>query len=60
MVKKGHTFKVQAIVHYKTRQILNFLCMCEGSVHDFELFKRNLKLIPIDALVLADKRYQGL
>ena len=57
--KKTHTFKVQAIVHAKTREILS-LCMCKGAVHDFELFKRNLHLIPKSSMVLADKGYQGI
>lgn len=57
--KKAHTFKVQAIIHYKTQQILS-LCMSKGAVHDFELFKRNLHLIPKDSFVLADKGYQGI
>ena len=57
--KKTHTFKVQTIIHYKTQQILS-LCMCKGAVHDFELFKRNIKLIPSGAFILADKGYQGI
>ncbi|WP_412095942.1 transposase [Acinetobacter johnsonii] len=52
--KKAHTFKVQAIVHYKTQQILS-LCTSRGAVHDFELFKRNLNQIPASAFILADK-----
>ena len=44
--KKTHTFKVQALIHYKTQQILS-LCSSRGAVHDFELFKRNLKQIPL-------------
>ncbi|MEJ2900724.1 transposase [Acinetobacter sp. NS-4] len=54
--KKTHTFKVQAIIHYKTQQILS-LCTDHGTVHDFELFKRNLKQIPSGAFILADKGY---
>ena len=57
--KKTHTFKVQAMIHYKTQQILS-LCSSRGAVHDFELFKRNIKLIPSEAFVLADKGYQGI
>ena len=57
--KKTHTFKVQAMIHYKTQQILS-LCSSHGAVHDFELFKRNIKLIPSEAFVLADKGYQGI
>ena len=57
--KKTHTFKVQAIIHYKTQQILS-LCTSRGAVHDFELFKRNLNQIPSGAFVLADKGYQGI
>ena len=57
--KKTHTFKVQAIIHYKTQQVLS-LCSSHGSVHDFELFKRNLKQIPLRAFILADKGYQGI
>ncbi|QOW47924.1 transposase family protein [Acinetobacter piscicola] len=57
--KKAHTFKVQAIIHYKTQEILS-LSMCKGSQHDFELFKKNLKLIPKDSFILADKGYQGI
>jgi hypothetical protein len=54
--KKTHTFKVQAIIHYKTQQILS-LCADRGAVHDFELFKRNLKQIPSGAFILTDKGY---
>ena len=57
--KKPHTFKVQAMIHHKTRQILS-LCADRGAVHDFELFKRNLNLIPFGAFILADKGYQGI
>jgi len=57
--KKKHTFKVQAIIHSKTQQILS-LCSNRGAVHDFELFKRNLKQIPVGAFILADKVYQGI
>ena len=57
--KKTHTFKVQAIIHYKTQKILS-LCTDLGSVHDFEVFKRNLNQIPADAFILADKGYQGI
>ena len=57
--KKAHTFKVQAIIHYKTQQILS-LCADLGAVHDFELFKRNLKQIPPGAFILTDKGYQGI
>ena len=47
------------MIHYKTQQILS-LCSSRGAVHDFELFKRNIKLIPSEAFVLADKGYQGI
>ncbi|WP_214646125.1 transposase family protein [Acinetobacter terrae] len=57
--KKTHTFKVQAMIHHKTQQILS-LCSSHGAVHDFELFKRNLKQIPLGAFILADKGYQGI
>ncbi|WP_213072428.1 transposase [Acinetobacter sp. B51(2017)] len=57
--KKAHTFKVQAIIHYRTQQVLS-LCTNRGAVHDFELFKRNLNQIPAGAFILADKGYQGI
>ena len=57
--KKTHTFKVQAIIHYRTQKILS-LCTSRGAVHDFELFKRNLNQIPAGAFILADKGYQGI
>ena len=57
--KKKHTFKVQAIIHYKTQQILS-LCTSRGAVHDFELFKRHLNQIPVGSFILADKGYQGI
>lgn len=57
--KKAHTFKVQAIIHYRTQQVLS-LCTNRGAVHDFELFKRNLSQIPAGAFILADKGYQGI
>ena len=34
--------------------------MCEGSKHDFELFKENMKSIPKGSFILADKGYQGI
>ena len=57
--KKTYTFKVQAMIHYKTQQILS-LCASRGAVHDFELFKRNLNQIPFGAFILADKGYQRI
>ena len=57
--KKVHTFKVQAIIHYRAQQILS-LCTSRGAVHDFELFKHNLNQIPVGAFILADKDYQGI
>lgn len=57
--KKTHTFKIQAIIHYKTQEILS-LSMCKGSKHDFELFKENLNSIPKGSFILADKGYQGI
>ena len=57
--KKAHTFKAQAIIHYKTKQILS-LCFSKGSIHDFKLFKKNIKLIPVGCFILADKGYQGI
>ena len=57
--KKMHTFKVQVMIHYKTRKILS-LCTSRGAVHDFELFKRNLNKIPFGVFILADKGYQGI
>lgn len=47
------------MIHYKTQKILS-LCTSRGAVHDFELFKRNLNQIPLEALILADKDYQGI
>ncbi|WP_425918291.1 transposase family protein [Acinetobacter sp. TSRC1-2] len=47
------------MIHYKTQQILS-LCTCRGAVHDFELFKRNIKLILFGAFVVADKGYQEI
>ena len=47
------------MIHYKTQQILS-LCTSRGAVHDFELFKRNIKLIPSEAFVLEDKVYKGI
>ena len=41
------------MIHYKTRQILS-LCTSRGAV------KRNIKLIPSGALILADKGYQDI
>ncbi|WP_213064074.1 transposase family protein [Acinetobacter indicus] len=55
--KKAHTFKVQAIIHYRTQQVLS-LCTSRGAVHDFALFKRNLN--QTSAFILADKDYQGI
>ena len=50
---------IPLIIHCKTQQILS-LCMSKGAVHDFELFKRNLHLVPTNSFILADKGYQGI
>ena len=34
--------------------------MSKGAVQDFELFKRNLHLVPTNSFILADKGYQGI
>lgn len=47
------------MIYYKTLKILS-ICTSRGAVHDFELFKRNLKQIPKGAFILADKDYQGI
>ena len=57
--KKAHTFKVQAIIHYRTQKILS-LCTSRTAIHDFELFKRNLNQVAKGAFILADKGYQGI
>ena len=57
--KKAHTFKVQAIIHNSTNQVLS-LCAIQGAVHNFGLFKRNLNQIPKECFKLADKGYQGI
>lgn len=57
--RKAHTFKVKAIIHYKTQKILS-LCTSRGAVHDFELFKRNLNQIHVGVFILADKGYQRI
>ncbi|WP_171076797.1 transposase [Acinetobacter sp. Ver3] len=57
--KKAHTFKVQAIIYYRTQQFLS-LCTSRGAVHDFELFKRNLNPIPKGAFIHADEGYHGI
>ena len=57
--KRAHTFKVQAIIHDRTRQVLS-LCTSRGAVHDFDLFKRNLNQVPKGSFILADEGYQGI
>ena len=57
--KKTHTFKIQAIIHYKTQEILS-LSMCKGGKHNFELFKENLNSIPKGSFILVGKGYQGI
>ncbi|MBC9229976.1 transposase [bacterium SPL81] len=47
------------MIHYKTQQILSS-CKSKGAVHDFELFKCNLHLVPTNSFVLADKGYQRI
>lgn len=56
-LKIAHTFKMQAIIHSKTQQILS-LCMSKGVVDGVELFKRNLDLAPSNSFILADKALQ--
>jgi hypothetical protein len=53
------SLKVHTIIHCKTQQILS-LCISKGAVHDFELFKRNLHLVPTNSFIRADKGYQGI
>ncbi|WP_343682696.1 transposase family protein [Acinetobacter baylyi] len=55
--KKAHTFKVQAIIHSRTQQIL---CMSKGAVHNFELFKCNFYVVSKNSFILGDKGYQGI
>lgn len=45
------------MIHHKSQQILS-LYTSHGAVHDFELFKRNLKQIPYEAFIIAE-RYQN-
>lgn len=56
-VEKFHTFKVQVLIYYKTQQILS-LYMSKSTVHDLELFKWNLNLIPTQAFILPYKIYK--
>ena len=46
--KKAHTFKVQAIIHYKTQQILS-LCMSKGAIQCSliikSLFRLSLRMV---------------
>ncbi|TCB77571.1 transposase [Acinetobacter sp. ANC 3781] len=57
--KKPHTFKVQAMIYYKTQQLLS-LCANRGTVNNFKRFKRNLQQIPCRVFIFADKVYQGI
>lgn len=34
--------------------------MSKNAVHDFELFKRKLHVVPANSFILADKGYQGI
>ena len=45
--KKAHTFKLQAIIHSKTQQILS-VCMSKGAVHDVDALYSN-SLLPSKA-----------
>nr|WP_279169288.1 transposase family protein [Providencia huaxiensis] len=56
--KKMYTFKVQAMIYYKSQKILS-LCSTRSAVHDFELFKRNLSQIPSGALSLQIRAIKG-
>lgn len=49
--KKKYTFKVQAIIHYKTQRILS-LCADRGSVHDFERKHPANTALPSDPISL--------
>ncbi|MBJ9947576.1 transposase [Acinetobacter bereziniae] len=55
--EKSAYFYVQAIVRCKTQRILSLL-MSKGAVHDFELFKSNLDLVPSNSFIIANKGYQ--
>ena len=57
--KKRHTIKAQLTIHYETGQIIS-TAIAYGSVHDFELFKKQRKKQKYKALLLVDKGYQGL
>ena len=57
--KKRHTIKAQLTIHYETGQIIS-TAIAHGSVHDFELFKKQRKKQKYKALLLVDKGYQGL
>ena len=55
--KKRHTIKAQLTI-YETGQIIS-TAIAHGSVHDFELFKKQRKKQKYKALLLVDKGYQG-
>lgn len=57
--RKCHSVKVQAVMHYKTGQILS-THLANGSVHDFKLFTRSMRSFTYRPYILADKGYQGL
>lgn len=57
--KKAHTNKTQLIIDIVTL-IIYRISFCEGSVHDFKLFKSTYTGISKDIKVLADSGYQGI
>lgn len=57
--KKRRTQKAQLIVNKKTLEILA-TDFCNGSKHDFSLFKDSRRVVSVHIFVLADSGYQGI
>ena len=59
--KKMFSIKSQIIVDKYSKKILN-VCCCEGSMHDFELFKNTYSNLNINqnTLIITDAGYQGI
>jgi DDE superfamily endonuclease/Helix-turn-helix of DDE superfamily endonuclease len=62
--KKRHTIKNQIIIDFKQKQILAFSDTYIGKVHDFKIFKQNIKRITSfvsqKTRIIADSGYVGM
>jgi hypothetical protein len=57
--KKRHTLKAQVVVNKLTTEVV-CICIREGKIHDFRIFKESCTMVNPEVLIAVDSGYQGL